>query len=107
MRITISNRSVYSGVKFQTNNPKWNNTLILPEIFLYSHYANIIENPPEILLEIFDQDIVGGDEFMGRCYLKPFINNTFFNPPRLKWYKIFHGNERAGMKNKSFVVFLT
>ncbi len=58
VKATVRNQSVYSHVIKQTNNPKWNSTLIIPEIHVYSSYEEIVENPPEIILELFDQDML-------------------------------------------------
>lgn len=59
VKITIGNQSVYSDKIDQTNNPKWNKTLVIPEINLFSTYESIVLNPPEIILEIYDKDYVG------------------------------------------------
>ncbi len=96
VKISIGNQSVYSEVIQQTNNPKWDLTLVIPEIFIYSAYENIVRSPPEIILEIFDQDQFGPDEFMGKSYIRPSVHSDFEESPKLKWYKIFYGNEQAG-----------
>lgn len=59
VKITLGNQSVYSSVITQTNNPNWNTSLFIPEIYLYSSFDSIRKNPPEIMLEIYDQDLVG------------------------------------------------
>lgn len=58
IKVTMGSQSVYTKVIKQTNNPKWNSMLVIPEINLYSNYDEIIENPPEIILELYDQDIL-------------------------------------------------
>lgn len=55
-KVTIRNQSVYSRIINQTNNPKWNNTLKIRDIYLYASYEEIVQNPPEIILELYDED---------------------------------------------------
>lgn len=33
---------------------------------------------------------------MGKCYVKPIVQRSLKNPPKLKWYNVFLGSERAG-----------
>lgn len=39
---------------------------------------------------------------MGKCYIRPLVQRSLNNPPRLKWHNIFLGNERAGDVLASF-----
>ena len=55
----MKNQSVFSKVIKQTNNPKWNSTLVISEVNIYSTYEEVVENPPEIILELYDQDMLG------------------------------------------------
>ncbi|CAF0876645.1 unnamed protein product [Brachionus calyciflorus] len=106
VKLTLGNQSVYSHVITQTNNPKWNTSLLIPEINLYSPYESIAQNPPEIILEIYDKDLVGEHELMGKCPIKPVVQTKRNNPPMLKWYKVFHGSEHAGDILASFELIL-
>lgn len=105
--VTIANRSIKSKVMAQTNNPLWKSTLIISEIYLYSNYEFIEANPPEIIVDLYDQDMIGADEFMGRCYVKPLVQKIALKPPRLRWYQVFQGHERAGDILASFELILT
>jgi hypothetical protein len=90
VRITLGNQTYRTRVILQTNNPRWKETVIIKEINFYEKLESIIENPPEIILEVFDQDIYGINEFMGKCYVKPVVNMNRVSPPKLKWYRLFH-----------------
>lgn len=46
------------------------------------------------------------DELMGKCFIKPLVQKDHNNPPKLKWYKIFYGNEQAGDILASFELLL-
>ena len=52
----MSNQSVYSETINQTNNPKWNKTLTIPQVNVYGLLDAIVANPPEIIVEMFDED---------------------------------------------------
>lgn len=56
INIVIGNQSVKSKRKVQTNNPKWGTTFIIPHIYLYGNLEYILNNPPEIIIEVFDED---------------------------------------------------
>jgi hypothetical protein len=56
VKINLHNESLKSEIKFQTNNPAWDQTLCIKELFLYGSLKSIAESPPEIILEILDHD---------------------------------------------------
>lgn len=56
INIVIGNQSVKSKRKVQTNNPKWGSTFVIPHIYLYGDLEFILNNPPEIIVEVFDED---------------------------------------------------
>jgi hypothetical protein len=47
-------------------------------------------------------------EFMGRTFVKPFVNKDkkHVPPPKLKWYKIFCNSEHSGDILASFELIL-
>ncbi|XP_069061681.1 dysferlin isoform X3 [Pleurodeles waltl] len=75
-----------------TLNPTWDQTLIFYEIEIFGDPKNIAENPPSIVVEIYDQDTYGADEYMGRCICKPSLEGA----PRLSWFTVTKGNKHAG-----------
>jgi hypothetical protein len=66
-----------------------------------------VNNPPEVIVKIFDKDQFGPPEFMGKCFVKPFVHDELDKPPKLKWYNVFCGNERAGDILGSFELIRT
>ncbi len=54
--VKIHNQSARSERITQTNNPAWNKTIYIKDVFLYGSFSSIIASPPEIILEVFDHD---------------------------------------------------
>jgi hypothetical protein len=55
-RITINNQSVLSITMGDTVNPTWNQSLTIPQVYLYGNIDKIYDDPPEIIVDLFDQD---------------------------------------------------
>uniref|UniRef100_A0A8C9WSD1 Dysferlin, limb girdle muscular dystrophy 2B (autosomal recessive) n=1 Tax=Scleropages formosus TaxID=113540 RepID=A0A8C9WSD1_SCLFO len=75
-----------------TLNPTWDQTLIFYEIEIFGDPQITERNPPRIVVELFDQDTYGADEFMGRCVCHPSMSPS----PRLAWYPIKLNGKLAG-----------
>jgi len=103
-RISLNSQSVTSKTIDNTVNPTWNQTLTINEVCLYWDIQAICEDPPEICVDVFDEDPFGIKEFMGRFYVKPVVNRSGAKPPKLAWYKLFCNYERAGDILASFEI---
>ncbi|XP_066574431.1 dysferlin isoform X3 [Amia ocellicauda] len=75
-----------------TLNPVWDQTLIFHEIEIFGDPQVTEQNPPSIVVEIFDQDTYGADEFMGRCVCQPKMQTS----PRLAWFPIQRMGKSVG-----------
>ncbi|XP_072232871.1 dysferlin isoform X1 [Leuresthes tenuis] len=75
-----------------TLNPTWDQTLIFYEVEIFGDPDATITNPPNVVVELYDQDTYGADEFMGRCVCQPSLTNS----PRLAWFPIRRGGKSAG-----------
>lgn len=58
VQLSFGTRSATSQIIFKKLNPTWDQMLVLESVAIYGHYDQITENPPDILLEIFDYDPV-------------------------------------------------
>ena len=56
VKIKFYNQCVIGEAINQTNNPQWNVTLSIKEVFLYGTLRNFTNRPPEIIVEVFDKD---------------------------------------------------
>ncbi|XP_073692733.1 dysferlin [Garra rufa] len=75
-----------------TLNPTWDQTLIFYEVEIFGDHLVSERNPPQIVVELYDQDTYGADEFMGRCVCQP----SMVSSPRLAWYPIQKAGKPAG-----------
>lgn len=86
----------------ETLSPTWDELLIFDEILIYGTEAEIKNDPPAIIIEIFDQDKVGKSEFIGRAIAKPHVKlrhepySKPQYPPSLEWFDITRGPDHAG-----------
>uniref|UniRef100_A0A4W4HLZ9 C2 domain-containing protein n=1 Tax=Electrophorus electricus TaxID=8005 RepID=A0A4W4HLZ9_ELEEL len=75
-----------------TLNPTWDQTLIFFEVEIFGDPTVTEKSPPNVVVELYDQDTYGADEFMGRCICQP----SMVSSPRLAWHPILKGGKTAG-----------
>ncbi|XP_054846459.1 dysferlin isoform X2 [Eublepharis macularius] len=90
--VSFLHQSQKTVVAKNTLNPTWDQTLIFYEIEIFGDPLGIDSSPPYVVVEIYDHDTYGADEFMGRCICRPSLERL----PRLSWYPITRGNRNAG-----------
>ncbi|KAG8453260.1 hypothetical protein GDO86_000043 [Hymenochirus boettgeri] len=90
--VSFLHQSQKTSVLKSTLNPTWDQTLIFYEIEIFGDPETIKEAPPNIVVEIYDQDTYGADEYMGRCICRP----SFERSPRLSWHPVIIGTKNAG-----------
>ncbi|KAG8190919.1 hypothetical protein JTE90_014400 [Oedothorax gibbosus] len=101
-RVCFSDQSQTTQVIDETLSPTWDEMLLFNDVVVYGSKEDIREDPPVIVVEIFDQDKVGKSEFIGRTIARPhvkFSDEPYCKPefpPTLEWYDLFRGSEQAG-----------
>ncbi|XP_037991605.1 dysferlin-like [Motacilla alba alba] len=90
--VSFLHQSQKTVVEKNTLNPTWDQTLIFYEIEIFGNSQDVVESPPNILVEIYDHDTYGADEFMGRCICRPSLERS----PRLSWYPILKSGRNVG-----------
>ncbi|KFP17882.1 Dysferlin, partial [Egretta garzetta] len=90
--VSFLHQSQKTVVIKNTLNPTWDQTLIFYEIEIFGDPQNVSDSPPNIVVEIYDHDTYGADEFMGRCICKPSLARS----PRLSWYPVIKANRSVG-----------
>ncbi|NIG57847.1 Dysferlin [Pontoporia blainvillei] len=96
--VSFLHQSQKTVVVKNTLNPTWDQTLIFYEIEIFGELASIAEQPASIVVELYDHDTYGADEFMGRCTCQPSLERM----PRLAWFPLTRGNQPAGELLASF-----
>nr|XP_020443812.1 otoferlin isoform X4 [Monopterus albus] len=101
-RVFFSTHSQVTEVLSETLCPTWDELLVFDDVELFGEATELRDDPPIIVVEIYDQDTVGKAEFIGRTFAKPTIKmcDEHYGPPRfppqLEYYQIYRGNCSAG-----------
>ncbi|KAF5301719.1 hypothetical protein FQA39_LY10650 [Lamprigera yunnana] len=101
-RVLAGEYSRMTQVIDETLSPTWDELLLFDEILIYGTSEEIQQNPPSIVVEIFDQDKVGKSEFIGRALAKPHVKLTDEAyskpkfPPALEWFDVRRSDSHAG-----------
>ncbi|XP_063781358.1 dysferlin isoform X3 [Pseudophryne corroboree] len=100
--VSFLHQSQKTVVVKSTLNPTWDQTLIFHEIEIFGGPDMVDEVPPSIVVEIYDHDTYGADEYMGRCICRPSLERS----PRLSWYPIMMGDKNTGELLAAFELIL-
>lgn len=57
-RVAFGDQSVVTQVIEETLSPTWDEMMIINEVTVYGQVDEIVDNPPLIIIEVFDQDKV-------------------------------------------------
>uniref|UniRef100_A0A665X9R8 Otoferlin n=1 Tax=Echeneis naucrates TaxID=173247 RepID=A0A665X9R8_ECHNA len=101
-RVFFSTQSQVTEVLAETLCPTWDQLLVFENVELFGEASELRDDPPIIVIEIYDQDTVGKADFMGRTFAKPVVKmaDEHYGPPRfppqLEYYQIYRGNCAAG-----------
>ncbi|XP_019721107.1 otoferlin isoform X3 [Hippocampus comes] len=101
-RVFFSTHSQVTEVLSETLCPTWDQLLVFDNVELFGEAGELRDDPPIIVVEIYDQDTVGKAEFIGRTFAKPAIKmcEEHYGPPRfppqLEYFQIYRGNCTAG-----------
>ncbi|XP_041421073.1 otoferlin isoform X1 [Xenopus laevis] len=101
-RVFFNTQSQCTEVLNETLCPTWDQLLVFDNIELYGEAHEMRDDPPIIVIEIYDQDTVGKADFMGRTFAKPVVKMADERycsprfPPQLEYYQIYRGNSTAG-----------
>ncbi|KAM3932444.1 otoferlin isoform 3-T3 [Leptodactylus fuscus] len=101
-RVFFNTQSQCTEVLNETLCPTWDQLLVFDNVELYGEANEMRDDPPIIVIEIYDQDTVGKADFMGRTFAKPVVKMADEKycpprfPPQLEYYQIYRGNSTAG-----------
>uniref|UniRef100_A0A8C6MM89 Otoferlin n=1 Tax=Nothobranchius furzeri TaxID=105023 RepID=A0A8C6MM89_NOTFU len=101
-RVFFSTQTQVTEVLAETLCPTWDQLLVFENVELFGEACELRDDPPIIVIELYDQDTVGKADFMGRTFAKPVVKmaDEHYGPPRfppqLEYYQIYRGNGAAG-----------
>ncbi|XP_066468086.1 otoferlin isoform X1 [Tiliqua scincoides] len=101
-RVFFISQSQCTEVLNETLCPTWDQLLVFDNVELYGEAHEMRDDPPIIVIEIYDQDTVGKADFMGRTFAKPVVKMSDEEycpprfPPQLEYYQVYRGNSTAG-----------
>ncbi|KAG1682553.1 Dysferlin [Nymphon striatum] len=106
--VSFMNQSKKTEVIPQTLCPTWDQTLFFDEVVIFGDKDAVSTHPPLIVIEVYDRDIVGEPEFLGRCTVRPIVH---LDPekavaPRMEWNELNRGKQFSGEILASFELFL-
>ncbi|VCX30659.1 unnamed protein product [Gulo gulo] len=96
--VSFLHRSKTTEIIHSTLNPTWDQTIIFDEIEIYGEPQTVLQNPPKVIIELFDNDQVGKDEFLGRSMCSPLVklNSERDVTPKLLWHPVMNGDKACG-----------
>lgn len=78
--VSFLHQSKTTEIIHSTLNPTWDQTLIFNEIEIYGDPQSIAQNPPKVVIELFDSDQVVGEIFLPwLLFLFIYINCQYIN----------------------------
>ncbi|XP_064897291.1 fer-1-like protein 5 [Columba livia] len=81
-----------------TLDPLWDQTLLFQRVLLYGDPQGVQDEPPMVVVEVFDQDGGGAGAFLGRSVCAPqvWLDVGQRKPPRLQRYPLRGSGESDG-----------
>ncbi|XP_077661695.1 fer-1-like protein 5 [Eretmochelys imbricata] len=91
-----------------TLSPSWDQTLIFDHVLIYGDPQATRQDPPLVVLELFDRDIIVKDDFLGRSMCSPLVCLDLGSRhlPHLQWYPITRQQKEAGELLAAFELLL-
>ncbi|XP_038179551.1 myoferlin isoform X1 [Arvicola amphibius] len=96
--VSFLHRSKTTEIIHSTLNPTWDQTIIFDEVEIFGEPQTVLQNPPKVIIELFDNDQVGKDEFLGRSICSPLVklNSETDVTPKLLWHPVMNGDKACG-----------
>ncbi|XP_053916656.1 fer-1-like protein 6 isoform X2 [Cuculus canorus] len=97
-KVTFTSHCQTTKIISQTLSPTWNQMLLFNSIVLHGDREEIAEFPPEIVIELYDDDAVGKAEYIGSTVAAPVVRlaDQNYEPPKLAYHPVYCGNLSGG-----------
>ncbi|XP_010785249.1 fer-1-like protein 6, partial [Notothenia coriiceps] len=82
----------------QTLSPTWNQCLPMGRLMLSGDLQHIQEEPPRIVIEVYDEDALGKAEYLGATVAVPEVRlaSDAYTPPTLQYSSLHCGSQPGG-----------
>ncbi|NXF78981.1 FR1L6 protein, partial [Sclerurus mexicanus] len=97
-KVTFTSHCQTTKIISQTLSPTWNQMLLFNNIVLHGDREEIAQFPPEIVIELYDDDAVGKAEYIGSTVAAPVVRlaHQSYKPPKLSYHPVHCGNLSGG-----------
>ncbi|NWS66500.1 FR1L6 protein, partial [Crotophaga sulcirostris] len=97
-KVTFTSHCQTTKIISQTLSPTWNQMLLFNSIVLHGDREEIAQFPPEIVIELYDDDAVGKAEYIGSTVAAPVVRLAYqsYEPPKLAYHPVYCGNLSGG-----------
>lgn len=97
-KVLFSTQCQVSKVVRDTLSPAWCQCLLFDRVLLEGSREELEQDPPLVIINIYDQDAMGSPRFLGRAYAEPQIKRVedVYSKPQLKFYDVSLGRASAG-----------
>ncbi|NWV60883.1 FR1L6 protein, partial [Malurus elegans] len=97
-KVTFTSRCQTTKIISQTLSPTWNQTLLFDNVVLHGDREEIAQFPPEIVIELYDDDAVGKAEYIGSTVAAPVVRlaHENYEPPKLCYHPVYCGSLSGG-----------
>ncbi|NWH75968.1 FR1L6 protein, partial [Piaya cayana] len=97
-KVTFTSHCQTTKIISQTLSPTWNQMLLFNSIVLHGNREEIAQFPPEIVIELYDDDAVGKAEYIGSTVAAPVVRlaDQNYEPPKLAYHPVYCGNLSGG-----------
>ncbi|XP_051565030.1 fer-1-like protein 6 [Myxocyprinus asiaticus] len=95
--VSFLSNSQSTGIIKQTLTPTWNQMLLFKNISLCGGLHEIVQEPPTVVIEVYDDDAVG-TEYLGSTVALPVVklSEERYSPPQLQYSPLFCGSLSGG-----------
>ncbi|XP_070694676.1 fer-1-like protein 6 [Pempheris klunzingeri] len=97
-RVTFLSHSQTTNVISQTLSPTWNQCLLMSRLQLGGDVLQVQQEPPHILIEVYDEDALGKAEYLGATVAVPqvWLCSDAYSPPTLQYSPLHCGSQPGG-----------
>uniref|UniRef100_A0A310T8F5 C2 domain-containing protein n=1 Tax=Xenopus tropicalis TaxID=8364 RepID=A0A310T8F5_XENTR len=97
-KVTFLSHCQTTKIISQTLSPTWNQMLLFNNLVIYGELKDIAEDPPNIVIEVYDDDALSKSEYIGSTVASPtvILANQTYSPAKLTYHPLFCGNLSGG-----------